>query len=113
MLQMRTAARTRPPVVDSPELSSFRSHTVARKHFLPRDPRLGGILLATCDLVVFAAVMGVVAALLTPTDELLFSTAWPHYAVTSILSFIVAHTLARSYGLQGVSHPSLYGFVIK
>jgi Undecaprenyl-phosphate glucose phosphotransferase len=57
--------------------------------------------------------MGVVAALLTPTDELLFSTAWPHYAVTSILSFIVAHTLARSYGLEGVSHASLYDFVIK
>ena len=64
MLQMRTAARMRPHAVDSSELSSFRTQTLARKHYLPRDPRLGGMLLALCDLTVFASVMILVAMLL-------------------------------------------------
>ena len=113
MLQMRTAARMRPHAVDSSELSSFRTQTLARKHYLPRDPRLGGILLALCDLAVFAAVVALVAMLLAPMSTDLFSTSWPHFAVTSVLSFIVAHSLARSYDLEGAAHASLFDFVIK
>jgi len=112
MLQMRTAARMRPHAVDSSELSSFRTQTLARKHYLPRDPRLGGILLALCDLAVFAAIMALVAMLLAPSAEL-FATSWPHFALTSVLSFIVAHSLARSYDLEGAVHASLFDFVIK
>lgn len=113
MLQMRTAARIRPRAVDSPELNSLRTQTLGRKHYLPRDPRLGGILLALCDLAVFAAVMALVAMLLAPTSAPLFATSWPHFAVTSVLSFIVAHSLARSYDLDGAVHSSLFDFVIK
>ena len=113
MLQMRTAARMRPHAVDSSELSSFRTQTLARKHYLPRDPRLGGILLALCDLAVFAAVMALVAMLLAPASADLFATSWPHFALTSVLSFIVAHSLARSYDLEGAAHASLFDFVIK
>ena len=113
MLQMRTAARMRPHAVDSSELSSFRTQTLARKHYLPRDPRLGGILLALCDLAVFAAVLALVAMLLAPAGADLFATSWPHFALTSVLSFIVAHSLARSYDLEGAVHASLFDFVIK
>src|SRR5688572_27498808 len=113
MLQMRTAARMRPHAVDSSELSSFRTQTLARKHYLPRDPRLGGILLALCDLAVFAAIMALVAMLLAPVSAELFATSWPHFALTSVLSFIVAHSLARSYDLEGAVHASLFDFVIK
>jgi len=113
MLQMRTAARMRPHAVDSSELSSFRTQTLGRKHYLPRDPRLGGLLLALCDLAVFAAVMALVVMLLAPSSAALFSTSWPHFAVTSVLSFIVAHSLARSYDLEGATHESLFDFVIK
>jgi Undecaprenyl-phosphate glucose phosphotransferase len=113
MLQMRTAARMRPRAVDSSELSSLRTHTPVRKHYLPRDPRLGGILLALCDLAVFAAVMALVAMLLAPASADLFSTSWPHFTLTSVLSFIVAHSLARSYDLAGAAHTSLFDFVIK
>jgi Undecaprenyl-phosphate glucose phosphotransferase len=103
----------RPRAVDSSELSSFRTQTLGRKHFLPRDPRLGGLLLALCDLVVFGAVMALIAALVAPISVPLFATSWPHYAVTSILSFVVAHSLARSYDLEGAVHTSLFDFVIK
>ena len=113
MLQMRTAARMRPHAVDSSELSSFRTQTLARKHYLPRDPRLGGILLAFCDLAVFAAVMMLVAMLLAPASADLFTTSWPHFALTGVLSFIVVHSLARSYDLTGAVHASLFDFVIK
>jgi Undecaprenyl-phosphate glucose phosphotransferase len=113
MLQMRTAARMRPHAVDSSELSSFRTQTLARKHYLPRDPRLGGILLALCDLAVFAAVMMLVAMLLAPASTDLFTTSWPHFALTGVLSFIVVHSLARSYDLTGAVHASLFDFVIK
>jgi Undecaprenyl-phosphate glucose phosphotransferase len=103
----------RPRAVDSSELSFLRTQTLGRKHYLPRDPRLGGILLALCDLAVFAAVMALVAMLLAPTSTPLFATSWPHFAVTSMLSFIVAHSLARSYDLDGPVHSSLFDFVIK
>ncbi len=113
MLQMRTAARMRPHAVDSSELSSFRPQTLARKHYLPRDPRLGGLLLALCDLVVFGAVIALIAMLLERGGADLFSISWPHFALTSVLSFIVAHSLARSYDLAGAVHASLFDFVIK
>jgi len=113
MLQMRTAARMRPRAVDSSELSSFRTQSLGRKLYLPRDPRLGGLLLALCDLAVFAAVMALVAMLLAPTGVPLFSTSWPHFAVTGVLSFIVAHALARSYDLERGVHASVFDFVIK
>jgi len=117
MLQMRTAARMRPHAVDSSNLTSFQTQSFGRKHYIPRDPRLGGILLALCDLVVFAAVMAAVAALLAPTDASPFFTTWPHFAVTSALSFIVVHTLAKSYDLNGAPraahHRSLFDFVVK
>lgn len=113
MLQMRAAARMRPRAVDSSELSSFRTHTLARKHFLPRDPRLGGFLLALCDLAIFAAVMVLIAMLHASGGAAAFSTSWPHFALTSVLSFIVAHSLARSYDLAGAVHASLFDFVVK
>jgi Undecaprenyl-phosphate glucose phosphotransferase len=103
----------RPRAVDSAELSSFRSQTLARKHYIPRDRQLGGLLLALCDLAVFAAVMALVAMLFAPAGTTLFATSWPHFAVTSVLSFIVAHCLARSYDLDGAVHASLFDFVIK
>ena len=57
--------------------------------------------------------MALVAALLAPAGALLFSTSWPHFAVTGLLSFIVAHSLARSYDLDGAVHTSLFDFVIR
>jgi Undecaprenyl-phosphate glucose phosphotransferase len=102
----------RPHAVDSSELTSLRARTSTRKHYLPRDPRLGGLLLALCDLVVFAAVMTLVAMLLA-ADGAMFSTSWPHFALTSALSFVVVHSLARSYDLSGAVHASLFDFVTK
>ncbi|WP_119304124.1 undecaprenyl-phosphate glucose phosphotransferase [Dongia deserti] len=113
MLQMRTAARMRPHAVDSSELSSFRTQTSVRKHYLPRDPRLGGLLLALCDLAVFAAVIALIAMLLAPGGAERFSTSWPHFTLTSVLAFIVAHSLASSYDIAGAVHTSLFDFVIK
>jgi Undecaprenyl-phosphate glucose phosphotransferase len=112
MLQMRTASRMRPRAVESSELSSFRTQSLARKHYLPRDPRLGGFLLALCDLVTFALVMALIAMLLAPSADLL-STSWPHFALTCALSFVVAHLLARSYDIAGAVRGSLFDFVIK
>ena len=40
-------------------------------------------------------------------------TSWPHFALTGVLSFIVVHSLARSYDLTGAVHASLFDFVIK
>src|SRR5262249_25018439 len=106
MLQMRTAARMRPHAVDSSDLSSSRTQTLGRKHYLPRDPRLGGLLLSLCDLVVFAAVMALTAALAAPNSAPVFNTSWAHFAVTSALSFVVAHSLARSYDIEHALHAS-------
>jgi Undecaprenyl-phosphate glucose phosphotransferase len=103
----------RPHAVDSSELSSSRTQTLARKHFLPRDPRLGALLLSLCDLVVFAAVMALIAGLVVPNSASAFNTSWAHFAVTSVLSFIVAHSLARSYDIERAVHSSLFDFVIK
>jgi Undecaprenyl-phosphate glucose phosphotransferase len=113
MLQMRTAARMRPRAVDSSELSSFRTQTLVRRHYLPRDPRLGGFLLALCDLAVFATVIALIAMLLAPGETSLFATSWPHFALTSVLGFIVAHCLAGSYALTRPVHASLFDFVVK
>ena len=57
--------------------------------------------------------MALVAMLLAPASADLFATSWPHFALTSVLSFIVAHSLARSYDLEGAVHASLFDFVIK
>ena len=116
MLQMRTAPRMRPHGVDQPDLTSFQSQSFARKHYIPRDPRLGGFLLALCDLTVFAAVMAAVAMLLAHSASSPIATSWPHFAVTSALSFIVAHTLARSYDFGAAGHAphrSVFEFVMR
>lgn len=117
MLQLRTATRMRPRVVDTSELRSFQTPIAARRHFIPRDPRVGGLLLALCDLAVFVTVLAAVAMLVPGTGDLTFLTSWPHFAVTALLAFIVAHTLARSYDLQGGSgrlpHTSPYDFVAR
>jgi Undecaprenyl-phosphate glucose phosphotransferase len=105
----------RPRAVESSELSSFRPQAFARKHYLPRDPRIGGLLLALCDLAIFGAVMALVAMLLAPGSAGLFATSWAHFALTGMLSFIALHLLARSYDLGGAAHVSLslFDFVIK
>ena len=54
-----------------------------------------------------------VAMLLAPASTDLFTTSWPHFALTGVLSFIVVHSLARSYDLAGAVHASLFDFVIK
>ncbi|MEZ5830874.1 MAG: undecaprenyl-phosphate glucose phosphotransferase [Dongiaceae bacterium] len=113
MLQMRTATRIHPRAGNSSELGSFRPQQIVRKHYLPRDPRLGGLLLALCDIATFAAVVVLIAMLVTPSSVTLWSTNWPHFAVTSILSFIVAHMLARSHDIEGAVHSSLFEFVAK
>ena len=113
MLQMRTATRMRPRAVDSSQLSSFRAQPTVRKHYLPRDPRLGGFLLALCDLAVFASVMALTAMLLAPHGDALFTTFWAHFTVTGVLSFIVVHSIAGSYDISRAAHTSLFDFVIK
>jgi Undecaprenyl-phosphate glucose phosphotransferase len=103
----------RPRAVESSELSSLRTQTLGRRHYIPRDRRLAGLLLALCDLVIFASVMALVAALLAPGGAALFSTSWPHFAVTSVLSFLVVHSIAKSYDLDGAIHTSLFEFVVR
>jgi Undecaprenyl-phosphate glucose phosphotransferase len=103
----------RPRAVDSSELSSFRAQPLVRKHYLPRDPRLGGVLLALCDLAVFASVMALTAMLLAPRGEALFTISWPHFALTGALSFIVVHSIAGSYDISRAAHTSLFDFVIR
>jgi Undecaprenyl-phosphate glucose phosphotransferase len=113
---MRAEARARRNVVASPELTALRSQAQVRKHYVPRDPRLGGFLLACCDLAVFALVMAGVVAVLAGPENPLFTTSWPHYVVSSALTFMVLHTLARSYDLERegrVLHASALDFVVK
>ena len=116
MLQMRADARARPNMSASSELTALRSQTLPRRHYVPRDPRLGGFLLACCDLAVFALVIAGVAAFLDGTENLRFAVSWPHYSVISALTFIVLHTFAKSYdvGREGRGgHSSVLDFVAK
>lgn len=64
---------------------------------IPRDPKLGSIVLALCDFAVFIATMVIVSAsTLTPADFYLRPELL-HFFVTSAMCFVVAHTLAQSY----------------
>ncbi|HWA50358.1 MAG TPA: undecaprenyl-phosphate glucose phosphotransferase [Dongiaceae bacterium] len=64
----------------------------------------------------FALVLaGVVAALAVPENPY-FAASWPHYAVSSVLIFMVLHTLAKSYDLDRggrALHASIFEFVVK
>ena len=113
---MRAEARARRDVAASPELTALRDQALARKHYVPRDPRLGGFLLACCDLAVFALVMAGVVTVLAGPENPPFTTSWPHYVVSSALAFMVLHTMARSYDLERdgrVLHASVLDFVVK
>jgi Undecaprenyl-phosphate glucose phosphotransferase len=116
MLQMRAEARARRNMTVSSELTTLRAQALLRKHYVPRDPRLGGFLLACCDFGVFALVLaGVVAVMAVPQNPY-FSASWPHYAVSSVLIFMVLHTVAKSYDLDRggrVLHASAFDFVVK
>lgn len=116
MLQMRAEARAPRDAATSPELTALRNQALVRRHYVPRDPRLGGFILACCDLGVFVLVMAGVVAVLAAPETPLFTTSWPHYAVSSALTFMVLHTMARSYDLERegrVLHASVLDFVVK
>lgn len=116
MLQMRAEARTRRNMAASSELTVLQTQALLRRHYVPRDPRLGGFLLACCDFAVFALAMAGVVAVMAGPENRLFATSWPHYAVSSVLIFMVLHTLAKSYDLERdgrVLHASAFDFVVK
>lgn len=116
MLQMRTDTRARRNAASSSELMALRTQALTRRLYVPRDPRLGGILLACCDFAAFALVMAAVVTTFAVPDNPQFLTSWPHYAVSSALAFLVLHTMAKSYELDRAGramHASAFEFVVK
>ncbi len=116
MLQMRAEARARRNMAASSQLTALRTQVLLRRHYVPRDPRLGGLLLACCDFAAFALTLTVVVGTLAGPQNPHFAASWPHYAVSSVLIFMVLHTLAKSYDLDRggrALHASAFDFVVR
>ena len=116
MLQLHIAPNLRSsPVVSSPAHPA-NVGSLNRHRLLPRDPKLGGILLAVCDISVFFTAMALVAAVLLYSHAEFLSTGLPHFFVTSALCFFLAHAFAQSYkgeSLSRISKISRIQFILK
>jgi|LNAP01.1.fsa_nt_gb Undecaprenyl-phosphate glucose phosphotransferase len=87
-----------------------------RKHFIPRDPLVLRALLAVCDLGIFVGVLVACEAVLARYGAAFASVVTTHHLVTGVLSFLVAHSLARSYDqemLSRISRLSRFSFIVR
>ena len=87
-----------------------------RKYLVPRDPLIIRALLAVCDFGIFLSVLLALGALLPRYGGELASAVSAHHIVTSVLSFLVAHSLARTYDqemLSRISRVSRFSFIVK
>ncbi|WP_374651127.1 undecaprenyl-phosphate glucose phosphotransferase [Dongia sp.] len=116
MLQLRTAPNLRSTQIVSPPANDIGVAGFNTARLIPRDPKLGGILLGVCDISVFCAAMAIVAVVLLHSHAELLETNLPHFFVTAILSFFLAHAFAQSYkaeSLSRISKISRVEFILK
>jgi len=107
MLQLRTADRMRPSSRLPTRTSvPHRERLGSQSLFVPRDPELAVVLLAIGDLAAFAIAFGAVALLYTSLTGAALPAQFPNYVVISVLSFLVVHMAAKSYGTEKVSRIS-------
>jgi Undecaprenyl-phosphate glucose phosphotransferase len=104
MLQLHIAPDLRSKQVSTPARVTRQSATPFLK-VVPRDPRLGCVVLAVCDLSLFLAIAGVVYFGTQVTGGL--SRGLLHFFATSLLSFVLTHTLAHSYRCERLARMSL------
>jgi Undecaprenyl-phosphate glucose phosphotransferase len=96
MLQLHTSPGfNAKSMLSDARTSASQRFTLGR--LIPRDPKLGAIVLALCDMAVFLATMVIVATSSVAPQDLYLRPELLHFFVTSFMCFIVAHTLARSY----------------
>lgn len=116
MLQLHIAPNLRSNQIVSAPANDVRAGGFSTLRFIPRDPKLGGVLLAICDISVFFATMAIVAAVLLYSQAELLQTNLPHFFVTSALGFFLAHAFAQSYkteSLWRISKISRVEFILK
>lgn len=116
MLQLHIAPTMRSSQVVATPANDVEARRFNTVRLIPRDPRLGGVLLAVCDISVFFAAMAAMAGLLLYSQVELLQTNLPHFFVTAALSFFLAHAFARSYkpeSLSRISKISRTEFILK
>jgi Undecaprenyl-phosphate glucose phosphotransferase len=83
---------------------------------IPRDPKLGAVVLALCDLVVFVAAMVIVSASSLAPVSISLAPELLRFFVTSFMSFLVMHAMVQSYrgdSLFRISRISRSEFALK
>jgi Undecaprenyl-phosphate glucose phosphotransferase len=116
MLQLHIAPNMRSSQVVATPANDLEARGFNTVRLIPRDPRLGGILLAVCDISVFFAATAAIAGLLLYSQIELLQTNLPHFFVTAALSFFLAHAFAQSYkpeSLSRISKISRTEFILK
>ncbi|MBI2257148.1 MAG: undecaprenyl-phosphate glucose phosphotransferase [Proteobacteria bacterium] len=116
MLQLHIAPNMRSSQVVATPANDVAAGSFNTVRLIPRDPRLGGILLAVCDISVFFAAMAAISGLLLYSQVELLHTNLPHFFVTAALSFFLAHAFAQSYkpeSLSRISKISRTEFILK
>ncbi len=106
MLQLHVAPNLHTSQVVTTPANDLRANGFSSVRLIPRDPKLGGVLLAASDISVFFATMAIItgAVLYAGTDIL--QTNLPHFFVTAALSFFLAHAFAQSYKAESLSRIS-------
>ena len=116
MLQLHIAPNMRSSQVVATPANDLEARGFNSVRLIPRDPRLGGVLLAVCDISVFFTAMAAIAGLLLYSQVELLQTNLPHFFVTAALSFFLAHAFAQSYkpeSLSRISKISRTEFILK
>lgn len=116
MLQLHFTPDLRSNQVSSsaPNVAHLRSQN--RSRLIPRDPKLGGVVLALCDVFVLLGSMALVGVLLLYSHTEFLASNLPHFFVTSLLSFFLLHAFAQSYAgenLSRISRISGMEFILK
>ncbi|WP_374310928.1 undecaprenyl-phosphate glucose phosphotransferase [Dongia sp.] len=106
MLQLHIAPNLRSNQAIAAPANDVRGNGFSSVRLIPRDPKLGGVLLAICDISVFFATMVAITGALLSVGTDILQTNLPHFFVTSALSFFLAHAFAQSYKAESLSRIS-------
>ncbi|MBK8161326.1 MAG: exopolysaccharide biosynthesis polyprenyl glycosylphosphotransferase [Rhodospirillaceae bacterium] len=116
MLQLHSTPKRRLEPAFSGKTHEPRPLPLNRSRLIPRDPNLGGVLLAICDISVVLSSIAAVASVMTYVDAKLLSTNLPYFFVISLLSVFLGHAFAQSYkgdNLSRISKTTRVKFIVK
>jgi Undecaprenyl-phosphate glucose phosphotransferase len=113
MLQLNTVPSLPSNAADTSGSVADEFRVPASRRIVPRDPQLGRVLLAAGDISAVVCVLAVIAAAFVQYGDAAAPREWSYYAVTSVLSFVVAQMLASSYRVENLSRRTKFGFIAK